>query len=39
MVHLGVARPNLPEFYAVTPEAEVERRRPEDRGAEGAEGE
>jgi len=38
MVHLGGARPNLPEFLAVAPEAEVERRRREDRGAEGAEG-
>ena len=28
----------MPEFYAVAPEAEVERRRREDRGAEGAEG-
>jgi len=38
MVHLGGgARPNLPEFQAVAPEAEVERRRREDRDAEGLE--
>ena len=33
----GRARPNLPEFLAVAPEAEIECRRREDRGAKGAE--